>query len=107
MRAGAERNAAAKRVSRADAQTRGAAMSMVARDVPATDDAITVSDLPVARDAALAPAPWIERIRQRRDAGDAAGAGESLDLLLQAHPLLALPDDLRELAEGTAAANEP
>ena len=54
--------------------------------------------VPVARDGELEPVDWIERIRQRRDAGDLAGARDSLALLRRVHPQTVLPDDLHELA---------
>jgi len=61
--------------------------------------ALTVTDLPVTSDAGLAPTVWIERIRQRRDAGDPAGARASLEQLRAAHPDVSLPADLRQLAD--------
>jgi len=64
--------------------------------VAAADD---VAAVPVARDGELEPADWLERIRLRRDAGDLAGARESLRLLRRAHPQTVLPDDLQDLAE--------
>lgn len=59
---------------------------------------ITVADLPPSNDPGLPPDVWIERIRQRRDAGRIDDARASLALLRDAHPDLALPDDLRALA---------
>lgn len=49
---------------------------------------------PVDDDAMLAPAAWIERIRERVQQGDSAGARASLRRLLQAHPETELPADL-------------
>ena len=59
---------------------------------------VTVTDLPVSSDRQLSPTDWIERIRQRRDAGDLAGARASLALLQRDHPGLVLPDDVRAIA---------
>lgn len=56
-------------------------------------------DLPVAQDQQLEPAAWLERIRARRDAGDIAGARESLRMLRRSHPGVVVPDDLRELID--------
>jgi hypothetical protein len=64
-------------------------------DIGAT---LTVSDLPVDSDRQLRPLDWIERIRQRRDAGDLDGARASLAWLQLDHPGLVLPDDLRAIA---------
>lgn len=52
---------------------------------------------PVAEDAALAPAAWFERIRERRRQGDIAGARASLHLFVQAYPDAPLPGDLARL----------
>ena len=65
---------------------------------PAPAPAVTVADLPPTDDTGLPPAAWIERIRQRGDAGRPDDARASLALLRDAHPALALPDDLRALA---------
>lgn len=63
---------------------------------------VTVVDLPPADDADLAADVWIERIRQRRDAGDLEGARASLRLLRESHPEFSLPEDLHALDDGTA-----
>ena len=63
---------------------------------------ITVGDLPIETDQTLAPTDWIERIRQRREAGDTTAARASLDLLQAAHPRQQLPSDLIELAHPAA-----
>lgn len=52
---------------------------------------------PVATDARLGRADWLERIRARRDAGDAAGARESLQAFVRQHPRVRVPTDLRPL----------
>lgn len=52
---------------------------------------------PVDDDAALDPAAWIERIRERVRQGDTAGARASLLRLRQAHPDTEIPADLAPL----------
>ncbi|KFN43757.1 hypothetical protein N790_10975, partial [Arenimonas malthae CC-JY-1] len=52
---------------------------------------------PVDEDAALDPAAWIERIRERVRQGDTAGARASLALLLKEHPGTDVPADLAPL----------
>jgi hypothetical protein len=54
---------------------------------------------PVGADVELAPADWVQRIRERRERGDFEGAAESLRRFRGAHPRVRLPDDLRALAE--------
>lgn len=70
--------------------------------IEVTGSRITPADLlaatPVAEDAQLEAAQWLERIRERRDAGDADGARESMALFRKAHPRVRLPRDLRALA---------
>ena len=58
-----------------------------------------LAHLPVAQDSQLEPSAWLERIRQRRDEGDASGARDSLSALLRSHPDTVVPDDLRTLAD--------
>lgn len=85
--------------SHAESMPASAPMERAMADTGAA--AIAGGDLaavPVARDGELEPEDWIERIRQRRDAGDLAGARDSLALLRRAHPQTVLPDDLHELA---------
>lgn len=53
--------------------------------------------VPVDADARLLPAEWLDRIRLRRDLGDAANATRSLQLFVQEHPFQDVPDDLRPL----------
>lgn len=63
---------------------------------------LTIADLPVAADTDLAPSIWLERIRQRRDAGQLDQARDSLRRFRAAHPDVVLPEDLRALlAAGT------
>lgn len=52
---------------------------------------------PVADDAALPPAEWLERIRERLRQDDHAGARTSLQLFLQTHPDAPVPPDLDRL----------
>ena len=65
--------------------------------IEVTGTRITVADLPVKDDARLEPAAWIDRIRERRDAGDVAGAWESRALFRTHHPRIRLPADLSTL----------
>jgi type IV secretory pathway VirB10-like protein len=69
-----------------------------APSAPAPPPPASVAPLPpVDDDAALAPADWIERIRERMQQGDTAGARASLLRLLQAHPDTDVPADLAPL----------
>jgi hypothetical protein len=52
---------------------------------------------PVADDAQLSQADWLERIRERRRQGDTASARASLRLFLQAYPEAPVPSDLARL----------
>lgn len=63
-----------------------------------SDSSIDIRDIPVTDDARLPPADWIERIRQRRDAGRLDEARASLRRLLATWPDTSIPDDLRALA---------
>jgi len=71
--------------------------------IEVTGSRITPADLlaatPVTEDARLEPAAWLERVRERRDAGDTEGARDSLTLFRKAHPRVSLPRDLRALAK--------
>ena len=63
-----------------------------------TDAAPAAAALPpVADDAGLSQADWLERIRERRRQGDLAGARASLRLFVKAHPAAPLPTDLARL----------
>lgn len=53
--------------------------------------------LPVAEDAKLATAEWLDRIRLRRDLGDSGNAAISLRMFVDAHPFQRVPEDLRPL----------
>lgn len=52
---------------------------------------------PWAEDAALAPDAWLERIRDRVQAGDRQGAEHSLRRFVLAHPAQRVPRDLQRL----------
>ena len=52
---------------------------------------------PVAEDARLSQADWLDRIRERRRRGDDDGARASLRLFQQAHPGAPVPSDLARL----------
>lgn len=57
-----------------------------------------VASVPVSDDARLPPPQWLQRIRERRDAGDLDGARASLARFRQDHPRERVPRDLRKLA---------
>lgn len=52
---------------------------------------------PVAADARLKPEDWVERIRERRAAGQQAEARRSLQDFMRSYPYLVVPEDLRPL----------
>ncbi len=62
----------------------------------------TLADIPIADDAKLDEKAWLERIRQRRDAGDADAARASLARFRQEHPRTRIPRDLRPLLAAPA-----
>lgn len=68
-------------------------------DAAGMADMAETAQMPVIQDQELEPEDWIERIRVRRDAGDIAGARESLQLLLRAHPQTPVPSDLAPLTQ--------
>lgn len=51
----------------------------------------------ISEDAALPAGEWLDRIRDRRDRGDHAGARQSLALFLRAYPDAPVPGDLAHL----------
>jgi hypothetical protein len=65
--------------------------------IEASGSRIAYADLPARDDARLEAAAWLQRIRDRRDAGDLDGARESLALFRESHPRIRLPDDLARL----------
>lgn len=65
--------------------------------IEVTGTRIRLADLPVRDDARLDPASWLQRIRDRRDAGDIDHALESLALFRRSHPRSRVPDDLARL----------
>lgn len=116
-------NEAAKQVDE-DRQLRSQAASVVAADraadasadameaedtasgstldrIEVTGSRIRMADMPVRDDRELAPAQWLQRIRDRRDDGDLDGARQSLQQFRKSYPRVRLPDDLRALAEPT------
>lgn len=99
-RADAEREALARQQAQASesAQRDAAAKAAAAPGAAGPPVARQQAALPpVSEDTALAPYAWFDRIRARRDAGDLAGARESLARLRAAHPDAAVPDDLADL----------
>lgn len=99
----AERETMTRRMPKSHAESSAASAPMDPAMPAASAPAVAGGDLaavPVARDRELALADWLDRIRLRRDAGDLAGARESLRLLRHAYPRAVLPDDLGELADG-------
>jgi hypothetical protein len=98
----------------AERRERAAAAAQVASDSAAEEERATLdrievtgsriakadvdwSQLPVSEDTHLTTAEWLERIRARRDGGDADSARASLRLFQREHPRIRLPDDLRAL----------
>jgi negative regulator of sigma E activity len=68
---------------------------------PMAAEATLASELgqSVIDEADLDPEAWIDAIRRLRDTGDEAAARRELQRLLQRHPDLELPEDLRELRD--------
>lgn len=52
---------------------------------------------PVPSDYAMLPTEWLERIRERREAGDIDGARASLRRFVLENPHVEVPEDLRDL----------
>ncbi len=77
----------------------------LAKAVPSHDRIMTAGSRaeaalpPVHEDATLIAADWLQRIRERRDAGDLEGARASLRLFRNTHRSARIPDDLRALAQ--------
>lgn len=108
--------AAAERRERSAAQkaSAGAAAATASEDEGATLDRIEVtgsrigadldvdwSQVPVNDDTHLPSIEWLERIRARRDAGDADSARASLKQFQREYPRIRLPEDLRALLADT------
>lgn len=74
----------------------------------ATDrsETVALAQVPVGADKRLAPAEWLQRIRERRDGGDLEAARESLRLFRREHPRVRLPDDLRALLSAAPPAGD-
>ena len=74
---------------------------------PAPPAALMAAEAPVANEvgqseidqAELDPDAWVDAVRRLRDAGDEAAARRELQRLLQRHPDIDLPDDLRGLRD--------
>lgn len=92
-RQSAERASAARAASAA--YDTGAANAAGAAPPPVVADDIALP--PVSEDADLPVPAWFDRIRWRRNAGDLAGARDSLARLRADHPDAAVPDDLADL----------
>lgn len=81
-----------------------AASTLAARAEPAAADAARSAKAdPIATaveaDALLPRRRWIQRIRERRDAGDVDTARASLERYLQQYPEVRIPRDLRALLD--------
>ena len=63
----------------------------------AADRPPSLADRRVETDRRLLPAAWLQRIRDRRDAGDPGRALASLALFRKTHPEIRVPDDLARL----------
>lgn len=83
------------RVQRSDAAA--ASPEAFPADADGMADLAETAEIPVLQDQELEPEDWIARIRLRRDAGDIAGARESLQLLRHEHPQTLVPTDLAPL----------
>ena len=89
-----------RQAAEAQRQRQDAAQALPAPPPAATAPAApTVSLPPVAQDADLSAEAWLLRIRERRNAGDAAGARASLLAFARAFPDRRVPDDLADLLE--------
>jgi hypothetical protein len=106
--------AAAERRERSAAQKASAATATASEEEGTTLDRIEVtgsriraeqdvdwSQVPVDDDTHLPSIEWLERIRARRDAGDADSARASLKQFQREHPRIRLPEDLRALLADT------
>lgn len=88
----------------AKAARRSASPAPVTADMPEVGSAPPMGDrpmreLPIDDDARLAPADWLDRIRQRQAADDLEGARASLGLFRRYHPDRTIPQDLAHLAQ--------
>jgi resuscitation-promoting factor RpfA len=87
---------AALRAQRAAPAVAAKSDAAAPRDAPPEDDATTAA---VDADALLPRRQWLQRIRERRDAGDHDTARASLERYLQHYPEVRVPRDLRALLE--------
>lgn len=87
--------------AKAAAATADSAAESVALDrIQVTGSRIGTAGVPAdadAADARLAPAQWLQRIREYRDAGQIERARDGLRRFRSAHPRVRIPDDLRPL----------
>lgn len=88
----------------AKAARRSASPAPVTADMPEVGSAPPMGDrplreVPIEEDARLAPADWLDRIRQRQAADDLEGARASLGLFRRYHPDRTIPQDLAHLAQ--------
>ena len=89
-----------RQAAAAEQQRQEAVQAFPASPAAATAPAAPKPALPpIARDAELSAEAWLLRIRERREAGDIAGARASLLAFARAHPDRRLPDDLADLLE--------
>lgn len=86
-------------LSAARAESSSATAKMESRAAPAQDAALPEAGAlaSVEIDAQLEPRAWLERIRERRQQGDTAGARASLQLFIRTYPDAPLPSDLARL----------
>lgn len=105
-----EQTVAAQRDVAASVPAAASAAAPASAEPPSTLDRVEVTGsrlaseggiaaTPVVEDARLEPAAWLERIRERRDAGNVEDARESLAQFRKAYPRVRLPRDLRALAQ--------
>ncbi len=85
--------------SSARAESSSSIEKLESREAPSQDAAAPEADAlaSVELDAQLEPRAWLERIRERRQQGDTAGARASLQLFIRTYPDAPLPSDLARL----------
>ena len=93
-------SASVRTAANAEAEAKySAADNSTLDSIVVTGTVLALADIPVAEDAKLSRADWLQRIRQRKAQGDEDGARESLRLFVGKHPRARLPSDLRGLLE--------
>ncbi|GAB3383191.1 hypothetical protein [Lysobacter fragariae] len=65
--------------------------------VVVTGSRISFADIPARQDAKLGRDAWLQRIHERREAGDLRGAKESLRLFRRQYPHVRIPSNLMDL----------